>query len=119
NIAGVACALSVDLRKLALRSGCFRAEPWSEAMRADLEAKLGIKAMDVYGLSEIIGPGVACECHQAQSGLHVWEDHFLCEVIDPDTLEVLPPAATGELVLTTLTNEALAMLRFRQLRSTA
>ena len=78
NIAEVAAGMGVDLRKLSLRYGCFGAEPWSEAMRADLEAKFGIKAQDVYGLSEIIGPGVASECHQAQSGLHVWEDHFLC-----------------------------------------
>src|SRR6266849_4111570 len=113
NIAEVAHGMGVDLHKLALRYGCFGAEPWSEAIRRDIEAKFGIKAMDTYGLSEIIGPGVASECHQAQSGLHIWEDHFLCEVIDPDTLEVLPPGATGELVLTTLTKEALPMLRYR------
>ena len=113
NIAEVTAAMGIDLRKLPVRYGCFGAEPWSEAMRGELEAKFGIKAMDTYGLSEIIGPGVASECHQAQSGLHVWEDHFLCEVIDPDTLEVLPPGATGELVLTTLTKEALPMLRYR------
>jgi phenylacetate-CoA ligase len=113
NIAEVAAAMGVDLRGLPLRYGCFGAEPWSEAMRADLEAKLGIKAQDTYGLSEIIGPGVACECHQAQSGLHVWEDHFYCEIIDPDTTRVLPAGETGELVLTTLTKEALPMLRYR------
>jgi phenylacetate-CoA ligase len=82
-------------------------------MRADLEAKFGIKAQDVYGLSEIIGPGVGSECHQAQSGLHVWEDHFLVEVIDPDTLQAVPAGEPGELVLTTLTKEALPMLRYR------
>src|SRR6266851_2066413 len=113
NIAEVAHGMGVDLRKLALRYGCFGAEPWSEAMRRDIETRFGIKAMDTYGLSEIIGPGVASECHQAQSGLHVWEDHFLCEVIDPDTEQVLPPGETGELVLTTLTKEALPMLRYR------
>src|SRR5882724_13235665 len=113
NIAEVAAGMGVDLRKLSLRYGCFGAEPWSEAMRADLEAKFGIKAQDVYGLSEIIGPGVACECHQAQSGLHVWEDHFLVEVIDPDTLQAVPAGEPGELVLTTLTKEALPMLRYR------
>src|SRR5215510_10425079 len=113
NIAEVAAGMGVDLRKLALRFGCFGAEPWSEAMRADLEAKFGIKAQDVYGLSEIIGPGVACECHEAQSGLHVWEDHFLVEVIDPDTLQAVPAGEPGELVLTTLTKEALPMLRYR------
>src|SRR6266852_1066319 len=113
NIAEVAAGLGVDLRKLSLRFGCFGAEPWSEAMRRDLEAKFGIKAQDTYGLSEIIGPGVASECHQAQSGLHIWEDHFLCEVIDPDTTQVLPLGECGELVLTTLTKEALPMLRYR------
>ena len=113
NIAEVAQAMGVDLRKLSLRYGCFGAEPWSEAMRNDLEARFGIKAQDTYGLSEIIGPGVASECHQMQSGLHLWEDHFYCEVIDPDSMEVLPVGATGELVLTTLTKEALPMLRYR------
>jgi phenylacetate-CoA ligase len=113
NIAEVASGMGVDLRQLSLRYGCFGAEPWSEAMRGELEAKLGIKAQDTYGLSEIIGPGVACECVQAQNGLHIWEDHFLCEVIDPDTTQVLPLGATGELVLTTLTKEALPMLRYR------
>jgi phenylacetate-CoA ligase len=113
NIAEIARGMGVDLAALPLRYGCFGAEPWSEAMRDDLEAKFGIKAQDVYGLSEIIGPGVACECHVAQSGLHVWEDHFLCEVIDPDTMQVLPAGEAGELVLTTLTKEALPMLRYR------
>ena len=113
NIAEVAAGMGVDLRKLSLHYGCFGAEPWSEAMRADLEAKFGIKAQDVYGLSEIIGPGVGSECHQAQSGLHIWEDHFFVEVIDPDSLQVLPAGESGELVLTTLTKEALPMLRYR------
>jgi phenylacetate-CoA ligase len=113
NIAEVAIGMGVDLHQLSLRVGCFGAEPWSEAMRGELEAKFGIKAQDTYGLSEIIGPGVACECVEAQSGLHIWEDHFLCEVIDPDTTDVLPVGATGELVLTTLTKEALPMLRYR------
>ena len=82
--------MGVDIRKLPLRIGMFGAEPWSDAMRRDLEARLGIKAVDIYGLSEIIGPGVACECQQAQNGLHGWEDHFLFEVIDPETLQPLP-----------------------------
>jgi phenylacetate-CoA ligase len=113
NIAEVAAGMGIDLRALSLRYGCFGAEPWSEAMRAELEGKFGIKALDTYGLSEIIGPGVASECHQAQSGLHIWEDHFLCEVIDPETLRAVPPGEPGELVLTTLTKEALPMLRYR------
>jgi phenylacetate-CoA ligase len=105
--------MGVDLRALPLRSGCFGAEPWSEAMRRDLEAKFGIKAMDTYGLSEIIGPGVGSECYEAQHGLHIWEDHFFCEVIDPETTEPMPLGESGELVLTTLTKEALPMLRYR------
>src|SRR5882724_8479640 len=113
NIAEVAQGMGVDLTKLALRFGCFGAEPWSEAMRTELQTKFGIRAQDTYGLSEIIGPGVACECHEAQNGLHIWEDHFLCEVIDPDTGQVLPAGEAGELVLTTLTKEALPMLRYR------
>src|SRR5947209_6769975 len=113
NIAEVAAGMGVDLRKLPLRYGCFGAEPWSDAMRRELEEKFGIKAMDIYGLSEIIGPGVASECHHAQHGLHLWEDHFLCEVIDPETTEPLPLGEAGELVLTTLTKEALPMLRYR------
>jgi phenylacetate-CoA ligase len=113
NIAEVAAGMGVDLRQLSLRFGCFGAEPWSEAMRGELQAKFGIKAQDTYGLSEIIGPGVGSECHQAQSGLHIWEDHFYCEVIDPETTQVLPLGEVGELVLTTLTKEALPMLRYR------
>jgi phenylacetate-CoA ligase len=113
NIAEVAQSMGVDLRKAPLRVGIFGAEPWSDAMRRDLEARLGIKAVDLYGLSEIIGPGVASECCIAQSGLHGWEDHFLFEVIDPQTLEPLPMGETGELVITTLTREALPMIRYR------
>jgi phenylacetate-CoA ligase len=112
NIAEVAQKMGMDLRKSSLRIGLFGAEPWSEAMRRDLEARLGLKAVDIYGLSEIMGPGVACECHLAQ-GLHGWEDHFLFETIDPETLEPLPMGATGELVITTLTKQALPMIRYR------
>jgi len=113
NIAEVGENMGVDMRKLPLRYGAFGAEPWSEAMRQDLEARLGLKAVDIYGLSEIIGPGVACECHVAQNGLHGWEDHFLFEVVDPHTLQPLPIGETGELVITTLSKEALPMIRYR------
>jgi len=113
NIAEVAEAMGVDLRALPLRLGIFGAEPWSDALRAELEARLGITAVDMYGLSEIIGPGVACECGGARNGLHGWEDHFLFEVIDPDTLEPVRDGDPGELVITTLTKEALPMVRYR------
>jgi len=82
-------------------------------MRHDLQGKLGLKAIDMYGLSEIMGPGVACECHSVQSGLHGWEDHFLFETIDPKTLQPLPIGSTGELVITTLTKQAQPMIRYR------
>jgi phenylacetate-CoA ligase len=113
NIAEVAVAMGVDLRGPALRIGVFGAEPWSEAMRRDLQARLGVKAVDVYGLSEVLGPGVGSECHVAQAGLHGWEDHFLFEIVDPQTLQVLPAGETGELVVTTLTKQALPMIRYR------
>ena len=86
NIAEVAEKMGVDLKRSSLEVGLFGAEPWSNAMRRDIEARLGLTAVDVYGLSEIMGPGVACECHEARSGLHGWEDHFLFETIDPQTL---------------------------------
>jgi len=113
NIAEVAAGMGVDLRRPSLRIGVFGAEPWSESMRRVIEDQLGIKAVDLYGLSEILGPGVACECHVAQTGLHGWEDHFLFEVIDPETLEPRPMGESGELVITTLTKEALPMIRYR------
>jgi len=113
NIAEVALAAGIDLRQSSLRVGIFGAEPWSDAMRRDLQERLGIKAIDVYGLSEILGPGVACECHVAQAGLHGWEDHFFFEIIDPETLQPQPIGETGELVITTLTKEALPMVRYR------
>ncbi len=113
NIAEIGLGMGTDLRQSSLRVGVFGAEPWSDAMRHDLEDRLGIMAVDVYGLSEILGPGVACECHVAQSGLHAWEDHFIFEVIDPKTLEPLPIGETGELVISTLTKEALPMIRYR------
>lgn len=113
NIAEVADSMGVDIRTFPLRLGVFGAEPWSEAMRQDLDARLGLKAVDLYGLSEIIGPGVAVECNAARNGLHGWEDHFLFEVIDPKTLEPLPEGEPGELVITTLSKEALPMVRYR------
>jgi phenylacetate-CoA ligase len=113
NIAEVAQKMGIDLKHSSLRVGLFGAEPWSDAMRHDLENRLGLRAVDVYGLSEIMGPGVACECHEVQSGLHGWEDHFLFETIDPKTLQTLPIGATGELVITTLTKEAQPMIRYR------
>ena len=103
----------VDFRELALRIGIFGAEPWSEAMRRDIEEKMHIDAMNIYGLSEIMGPGVAMECVEAKCGMHLWEDHILPEIIDPVTGEQLPPGQVGELVLTTLTKEGIPMLRYR------
>ncbi len=98
--------------ELKLKAGVFGAEPWTEKMRQEIEAKLQIKATDIYGLSEVMGPGVASECH-CQKGLHVNEDHFYPEVIDPETLEVLPEGETGELVFTTITKEGLPLIRYR------
>jgi phenylacetate-CoA ligase len=95
-----------------LKAGVFGAEPWTEEMRREIESKLNIKAIDIYGLSEVIGPGVASECMD-QCGLHVFEDHFIPEIIDPKTLEVLPYGAMGELVFTCVTKEALPLLRYR------
>jgi len=112
-IAEVAEKEGVDLRKSRLEIGIFGAEPWSEGMRREVEARLGLKAVDIYGLSEIMGPGVACECVEAQAGLHGWEDHFLFEVIDPDTGKGVKEGEAGELVITTLTKEALPMVRYR------
>ncbi len=104
--------VGVDLRELPLRVGVFGAEPWSDAMRAHIEAEAGVKAYDIYGLSEIIGPGVASEC-AVQDGLHVFEDHFYPEIIDPETCRPLPDGAEGELVLTTLSKKAMPMIRYR------
>jgi phenylacetate-CoA ligase len=112
-IAEVAEKQGVDLRRSKLEIGLFGAEPWSEAMRKEIQSRLGLKAVDIYGLSEILGPGVACECEEAQAGLHGWEDHFLFEVIDPDTGRPVADGERGELVITTLTKEALPMIRYR------
>jgi phenylacetate-CoA ligase len=99
-------------KELKLKSGMFGAEPWSDKIRSRIEQQLGIEAFDVYGLTELCGPGVSIECSE-HNGLHVWEDHFLVETIDPDTGEVLPQGEEGELVFTTLTKKALPMLRYR------
>jgi len=103
----------IDFKDLPLRIGVFGAEPWSDNMRRDIETKMGIKAIDIYGLSEVMGPGVAVECVEAQHGAHIMEDQFLVEVIDPVTKEPLPPGETGELVITTLTKEAQPLIRYR------
>ncbi|MGI5940171.1 MAG: phenylacetate--CoA ligase family protein [Thermoleophilia bacterium] len=109
----VAQQLEIDVTKLPLKMGVFGAEPWSEAMRKDIEQKWDIRAYDIYGLSEIMGPGVSCECIEARSGLHVCDDHFLPEVIDPQTGTPLPDGELGELVITTLTKEAFPLIRYR------
>ena len=102
----------IPISNMKLKVGVFGAEPWTEEMRKEIEEKLKIKAIDIYGLSEVIGPGVASECAH-QKGLHVFEDHFIPEIIDPNTLEVLPYGQLGELVFTCITKEALPLLRYR------
>jgi phenylacetate-CoA ligase len=104
--------LGIDPASLALKVGLFGAEPWSEEMRREIEQRLGIIATDNYGLSEVMGPGIAGECLH-RCGMHLFEDHFIAEIIDPETGKVLPPGATGELVLTSITKEAFPMLRYR------
>ncbi|MBE0504146.1 MAG: phenylacetate--CoA ligase [Desulfuromonadales bacterium] len=103
----------IDFKNLKLRVGIFGAEPWSEAMRREIETKLNLDAIDIYGLSEIMGPGVAIECIEAKSGLHIWEDHFIPEIIDPESGEVLPEGTQGELVITTITKEGIPLIRYR------
>ncbi|MDT8903013.1 phenylacetate--CoA ligase family protein [Anaeroselena agilis] len=104
--------MGLEPKDLSLRAGVFGAEPWSERMRKEIEARLSIKAIDIYGLSEIIGPGVASEC-ECQDGLHINEDHFYPEIINPQTGETLPDGEKGELVLTTITKEGMPMIRYR------
>ncbi|PIE74518.1 MAG: phenylacetate--CoA ligase [Deltaproteobacteria bacterium] len=113
HLADVAGEMGIDFKKLDFRSGIFGAEPWSESMRTQLESRLGLKAVDIYGLSEVMGPGVAIECVEVRKGLHVFEDHFIPEIIDPETGEVLPPGETGELVFTSISKEAFPVLRYR------
>jgi phenylacetate-CoA ligase len=109
----VAAEEGVDFKSLKFRVGVCGAEPWSENMRAEIEEKLGIEAVDIYGLSEIIGPGVSVECIEAKQGLHVFEDHFIVETINPETGESVPEGEPGELVFTTLTKEAFPLIRYR------
>jgi phenylacetate-CoA ligase len=113
NIAEEFTRQGLDPRACSLSVGIFGAEPWTEAMRADIERRLDIDAVDLYGLSEVIGPGVACECVESKDGPVIWEDHFYPEIIDPDTGAPLPDGEPGELVFTSLTKEALPVVRYR------
>lgn len=112
-LAETAEEMGVDIKELKLRVGIFGAEPWSERMRDEIERKLNIQAIDIYGLSEVIGPGVSIECIEAKKGLHIFEDHFIPEIIDPQTGKVLPYGEKGELVFTTITKEAFPLIRYR------
>jgi phenylacetate-CoA ligase len=113
NLAEQGQAMGIDMRSLKLRVGIFGAEPWSEQMCRQIEEAFDIKALNIYGLSEIMGPGVAMECSDVQEGMHIFEDHFLVETINPKTGEVLSPGEQGELVFTTLTKEAFPLIRYR------
>jgi phenylacetate-CoA ligase len=113
TIAETMSSMGVDSKSLHLKIGIFGAEPWTEEMRAEIDHRLGLTALNIYGLSEIVGPGVSAECIEARDGSHLQEDHFLAEIVDPESGEQLPPGRQGELVLTTLTKEALPMLRYR------
>lgn len=113
NIADEIERQGIDPKTLNLRLGIFGAEPWSESMREELEKRLDIDALDIYGLSEVIGPGVAMECVETKDGPTIWEDHFYPEIIDPETGEVLPDGEHGELVFTSLTKQAMPIIRYR------
>lgn len=113
HLAEVAEEQGVSFRDLRFKAGIFGAEPWSQAMREEIERKLNLSAIDIYGLSEVIGPGVAIECQEAKKGLHIFEDHFIPEIIDPNTGEVLSNGSTGELVFTSITKEAFPIIRYR------
>ena len=113
NIADEMDRQNVDTRKLSLRAGIFGAEPWTDAMRREMEQRLNLNAVDIYGLSEVMGPGVAQECLESKDGPTIWEDHFYPEIINPDTGEVLPDGEEGELVFTSLTKEAMPVIRYR------
>jgi phenylacetate-CoA ligase len=112
HLADALASAGISRSALKLRLGFFGAEPWTEEMRAAIESRLGLSAFNVYGLSEVIGPGVAVDCPERR-GMHVFEDHFLMEIVDPETLQPVAPGVTGELVLTTLTKEALPVIRYR------
>jgi len=113
HLAEVAEEMGVSFEDLNFKFGIFGAEPWSEKMREEIERKLHITAVDIYGLSEVMGPGVAIECHEAKKGLHIFEDHFIAEIIDPNTGKTLPYGETGELVFTSITKEAFPVIRYR------
>ena len=105
--------LGLDPREMSIQVGIFGAEPWTEAMRREIEANAAIDAVDIYGLSEVMGPGVACECIESKDGPVIWEDHFYPEIVNPETGDVVPEGEEGELVFTTLTKEALPVVRYR------
>lgn len=113
QIAEALAGKEVSASSLHLKWGLFGAEPWTEPVRHTIQDRLGISATDNYGISEVMGPGVSGECEERKHGLHISEDHFLCEIVDPDTGEALPPGQAGELVITTLTKEALPIIRYR------
>jgi len=112
-LAEEAAAEGVDIKASKLRVGIFGAEPWSEAMRGEIEANLGLDAIDIYGLSEIMGPGVAIECIEEKHGLHIWEDHFIPEIINPETGHPVTEGEKGELVITTITKQGIPLIRYR------
>jgi phenylacetate-CoA ligase len=113
NLAEQGRAMNVDMRALKLRVGIFGAEPWSEKMRDEIEKAMNITALNIYGLSEVMGPGVSMECMEGRDGMHIFEDHFIAEIINPDTGKVLPYGEKGELVFTTITKEAFPLIRYR------
>jgi phenylacetate-CoA ligase len=113
TLAEAGMEMGVDMRSLKLRVGILGAEPWSEKMMFEIENKLNIMALNIYGLSEVIGPGVSMECVEGREGMHIFEDHFIVETIDPDSGEVLLPGEQGELVFTTITKEAFPLIRYR------
>ncbi|MCW8904949.1 phenylacetate--CoA ligase family protein [Sedimenticola sp.] len=113
NLAEAAEEMGINIRKLPLRVGVHGAEPWTEEMRYELESRLGIDCVDIYGLSEVMGPGVGNECIEAKNGLHIWEDHFLVECVDVNTGKAVPYGEEGEIVFTSLTKEAFPIIRYR------